>query len=94
MEAFRVFGTTQQNRRHYLWILVIDASERSSVEQKLVKSTAIHPVRVCRNRWFLHEDNFTRHSGIDRQQPPVHESSISEVGVIDLLRRPFEYFVH
>ena len=73
---------------------MVDASERSSVEQKLVKSATIHPVRVCRNRWFLHEDDFTRNGGVDCQQPPVHESPVPQVRVIDLLRRPFEYFVY
>ena len=54
----------RQKKIRYLWILVVDASNCSSVEQKLVKSTAIHPIRVRVNRRFLHEDDFTRDSGI------------------------------
>jgi len=65
--AFRVFGGIQKNRVRYLWVLVVNASECSSVEQKLVKSAAIHPVRVRRNRWFLHEDDFTCNGGVDCQ---------------------------
>ena len=72
---------------------MVNAPERSSVEQKLVKSTTIHSIRVCRNRWFFHEDNFACDGGIDCQQPPVHESPVPQVRVIDLLCCPFEYFV-
>ena len=59
------FWRYRKNKGHYLWVLMVDASECSSVEQKLVKSAAIHPVRVCRNRWFLHEDNFACNGGVD-----------------------------
>jgi hypothetical protein len=63
-EALSAFRGTQQNRIRHLWILVVDAPERSGVEQKLVKSTTIHSIRVCRNRWFFHEDNFACDGGI------------------------------
>ena len=63
--AFKVFGGIQKNRVRYLWVLMVDASECSGMEKKLVKSTTIHPVRVCRNRWLLHEDDFACNGGVD-----------------------------
>jgi hypothetical protein len=73
---FNTFKGVQQRRARYLWVLMVDAPKGSGVEEKLVESTAIHPVRIGRDSWFLHEDNFTRNSGVYCQQPPIHEPSI------------------
>ena len=88
------WGQTGCNRMANLRVLVIYTAQSARVKQELVKSSAVHPVRICRNRGLFSQDDFSRDRRIDSKQAPVHESTISKVRVVNLLGRPFQNFVY
>lgn len=93
-EKHNEWGQTGCNRMANLRVLVIYTAQSARVKQELVKSSAVHPVRICRNRGLFGQDDFSRDRRIDGKQAPVHESTISKVRVVNLLGRPFQNFVY
>ena len=84
----------EEERQTHLRILMIYAPQSPRVQKQLVERAAVHAVRVCRDRRLVREHDLARDGGVDCEQPPVHESAIAQVRVVDLLRRPLEDFVH
>ena len=64
------------------------------MQEQLVEGSAVHAVRVRRDRGLLREDDLARRAGAEREQAPVHETAVAQVGVVDLLRGPLEHLVH
>ena len=83
-----------KRRTTYLGVLVVDAAQRACVQQKLVERTTIHAVRVVRDGRFLREHDFTCDGRVDREQAPIHEAPVAQVGIVNLFGRPLEHLVH
>ena len=59
------------------------------MKKELVESAPVHTIRVSRDGGFRCKHDLSCEGGVDGQHSPVHEATIAQVRVIDILRCPF-----